>query len=127
MIAFRSPEQAIGAAIAIQHALSERPHQARRATLIALRIGIHRGPSVFCDGDYFGRTVAMAAQAAADEVFVSADTLVGIAARVRGVGGQRQQVVVDDRVEHVAAGGWDERAQCGTPPPLQQVLGSSVP
>ncbi|MCG8914572.1 adenylate/guanylate cyclase domain-containing protein [Actinokineospora sp. PR83] len=82
MVAFSTPEPAISAAIAIQHALAQRKHKALRATPITVRIGIHRGPAITRDGDYFGRTVAtaarVAAQAGSEEVLVSADTLDGL-------------------------------------------------
>ncbi|WP_156753566.1 adenylate/guanylate cyclase domain-containing protein [Actinokineospora pegani] len=82
MIAFSTAELAISAAVAIQHILAERPHKALRATPITVRIGIHRGPAITRDGDYFGRTVAtaarVAAQAGSQEVLVSADTLEGL-------------------------------------------------
>ncbi|MGI8334431.1 adenylate/guanylate cyclase domain-containing protein [Actinomadura scrupuli] len=79
MIAFSDPEKAIGAAIAIQHALSGRRRRALRTTRIAVRIGIHRGAAVSRDGDYFGRAVVMAARVAAhadsDEILISDETL----------------------------------------------------
>ncbi|GAA3229341.1 adenylate/guanylate cyclase domain-containing protein [Actinocorallia longicatena] len=82
MIAFRDPEKAIAAAIAIQHGLAARSSGALRRTPIAVRIGLHRGTAVSRDGDYFGRTVAMAArvasQARADEILVSEATLKGL-------------------------------------------------
>ncbi|WP_143219162.1 adenylate/guanylate cyclase domain-containing protein [Actinokineospora bangkokensis] len=83
MLAFSEPEQAIGAAIGIQHALAGPKRGALRATPVAVRIGIHRGAAVSRDGDFFGRAVAtaarVAAQAGGGEVLVSDDTLRGLA------------------------------------------------
>ncbi len=79
MIAFSTPAQALTAAIAIQHALAARPKGALRKTPIAVRIGLHRGPAVSRNGDYFGRTVALAArvaaQAKAEEILITEEVL----------------------------------------------------
>lgn len=63
MVAFRDPEAACYAALAIQRDLA-RDGTLRRHGPIQVRIGIHTGQVVARDGDYFGRNVAMAARVA---------------------------------------------------------------
>lgn len=64
MIAFADPEQAVLAALDIQTAL-RRPTGRLRRTPIQIRIGVHCGPVVSREGDYFGLNVALAARVAA--------------------------------------------------------------
>jgi class 3 adenylate cyclase len=75
MVVFSSPQDAVAAAEAIQRKMSGR-RRARRAQ-VRVRIGIHCGPVVSRDGDYFGRSVAKAARIAAladgGQTLVSAD------------------------------------------------------
>lgn len=62
MVAFRDPEAACRAALAIQRDLRRSLDPRLRATPVRVRIGIHTGQVVSRDGDYFGRNVAMAAR-----------------------------------------------------------------
>ena len=77
MVAFGDPAQAVRAGIAIQDALSQAGHRARRRTPIRVRTGIHTGPVIERDGDIFGRNVALAARVAAQarggQILVSDD------------------------------------------------------
>jgi adenylate cyclase len=84
MAAFRTPEQAVRSAIAVQQAFERGSRKGRAAVLI--RIGIHHGDVVHRDNDIFGRNVAQAARVAAlaegGEILVSetvADALDGCA------------------------------------------------
>lgn len=74
MVAFRSPADAVGAAVDVQRAITGvRPGS--RLSPVKVRIGIHRGPAVHRDNDLFGQNVAMAArvvgQADGAEILVS--------------------------------------------------------
>ncbi len=63
MMVFGSPADAVDAAMAIQ---SESAGSARRRrTPVRVRVGIHEGPAIAKDGDYFGKAVATAARVAA--------------------------------------------------------------
>ncbi len=64
MVAFSEPEEAVRAALDAQAALAN-PGRRLRRTPIRVRIGIHTGPVVSREGDYFGRNVALAARVAA--------------------------------------------------------------
>jgi class 3 adenylate cyclase len=65
MIVFGLPVDAVRAALRIQAAFDEPPRRLR-ATVIKVRIGVHVGPVVSREGDYFGRNVAFAARVAAE-------------------------------------------------------------
>jgi adenylate cyclase len=68
MAVFGDPADAVQAALAIHDGLrTSRSPRLRRARL-AVRIGIHVGPAVSRDGDYFGRNVALAARVAAHAI-----------------------------------------------------------
>lgn len=75
MVVFGSPVDAARSALEIQAALADGGGRALRRTPIAVRIGMHTGPTISRDGDYFGRNVAMAArvggQAEGGQVLVS--------------------------------------------------------
>lgn len=64
MVVFGVPADAVRAAQGIQNALREPPRRLRDQP-IRVRIGIHVGPVVSREGDYFGRNVAFAARVAA--------------------------------------------------------------
>ncbi|GAB08252.1 hypothetical protein GOARA_006_00110 [Gordonia araii NBRC 100433] len=74
MVAFRSPADAVGAAVDVQRAISG-VRRGSRLDPVRVRIGIHRGPAVHRDNDLFGQNVAMAArvagQAEGEEILVS--------------------------------------------------------
>lgn len=74
MVVFGDPADGIRAAMAIQEALAGR-RRALRRTPVAVRMGLHTGPTIERDGDYFGRNVAYAARVAAQadggEILVS--------------------------------------------------------
>jgi adenylate cyclase len=76
MVAFGSAEDAVATAVDVQHAVPGGHRRLRRAD-VRVRIGVHVGPAVSRDGDYFGRNVAMAARVAArargGQVLVSED------------------------------------------------------
>ncbi|MDQ6641111.1 MAG: adenylate/guanylate cyclase domain-containing protein [Actinomycetota bacterium] len=65
MIVFGSPADAVRAGLGIQRSLSEDRSRRLRRSPIRVRIGIHEGPAIARDGDYFGQTVAMAARVGA--------------------------------------------------------------
>lgn len=75
MIVFPDPASAVRAGIAIQDAIGSSGKRALRRTPIRVRVGIHCGPVVERDGDFFGTNVAMAARVAAQadggEILVS--------------------------------------------------------
>jgi class 3 adenylate cyclase len=75
MVAFPSARRAVAAAIAIQRAIEDYGHgPGQRA--ISVRIGLHCGEAIQREGDFFGRSVAVAAriagQANGGEILVSA-------------------------------------------------------
>jgi class 3 adenylate cyclase len=63
MMVFRSPADAVDAAMAIQHQSAGSAR--RRRTPVRVRVGIHEGTAILKNGDYFGRAVALAARVAA--------------------------------------------------------------
>jgi len=65
MIVFGTPADAARAGLGIQRSLSEDRSRQLRRTPIRVRIGIHEGPAIARDGDYFGQSVAMAARVGA--------------------------------------------------------------
>jgi class 3 adenylate cyclase len=71
MFHFPDPTRAVACAL-------ELVEGARGASLPPAHVGIHAGPVVYRDGDYFGRTVNLAARiadkAGPGDVFVSDDT-----------------------------------------------------
>lgn len=75
MIVFPDPASAVRAGIAIQDEIGSGGRRALRRTPIRVRVGIHCGPVVERDGDFFGTNVAMAARVAAQaqggEILVS--------------------------------------------------------
>ena len=83
MIVFRSPTEAARAGLDIQSALDDGRGRALRRTPIRVRIGMHTGPVVARDGDYFGRIVAMAArvgaQADGGQILVTEDVHAALA------------------------------------------------
>lgn len=77
MAAFRKPEQAIHAAIAIQQVLAKEREQDKKFKL-KVRIGIHTGKAIVEHGDVFGDVVNVASRVESrgkgDEILVSAST-----------------------------------------------------
>ena len=75
MLHFAEPEGAVLAAL-------ELVERAPEAVDVPARVGLHAGPVVFQDGDYFGRTVNVAARIAdyarPGEVLVSAEAAAAI-------------------------------------------------
>ncbi len=76
MVAFRDAEAACRAAVGVQKDLRRTLDPKLRVTAnVRVRIGIHTGPVITRDGDYFGRNVALAARigdlATGGEVLVS--------------------------------------------------------
>lgn len=65
MIVFGAPRDAVCAAANIQRGLAAKSGRRLRRTPLRVRIGIHVGPAISRDNDYFGRNVAMAARVAA--------------------------------------------------------------
>lgn len=108
MVVFGAPADAVGAAVALQRALSERPGRRLRRRPIRVRVGIHVGPTITREGDYFGRAVALAARVAGEadggEVLVTEEVVAGLADTlpdaVTGAGGLLDGVAV--RVEERA-------------------------
>jgi len=72
MLAFASPEDALGCAIGIQRALVEPPSGGHR---LRVRIGLHTGEPIREEDDFFGTSVILAARIAAEarggEILVS--------------------------------------------------------
>lgn len=64
MVAFRDPYSAVRAARGIQRALARTLDPRLRLAQVRVRIGVHCGPVISRDGDYFGRNVALAARVA---------------------------------------------------------------
>ena len=64
MVAFGSAADAVATAVAVQRAVPD-GHRRLRQAAVRVRIGVHVGPAVSRDGDYFGRNVAKAARVAA--------------------------------------------------------------
>lgn len=64
MIVFGRPDAALDAAVAIQRELDASRHRALKRTPLKVRIGMHAGPVLSRDGDFYGRTVAVAARVA---------------------------------------------------------------
>ncbi len=77
MVVFGTAHLGVAAASQIQAALTEPRRKVLRRQAISVRIGLHTGPTVERDGDFFGRNVAYAARVAAcaggGEVLVSDD------------------------------------------------------
>ncbi len=75
MVAFPSARSAIHAAIAIERAIDGYRHEHGDAP-IRVRIGMHTGEAIHRDGDFFGKSVALAARIAdqgrGGEILVSA-------------------------------------------------------
>lgn len=65
MVVFGAAADGVRCAQAIQGAFREPPRRLRHAA-VQVRIGIHFGPVVSREGDYFGRNVAFAARVAAE-------------------------------------------------------------
>jgi class 3 adenylate cyclase len=87
---FGQPDDGIGCAVAIQHALAR--HRAEHGFAPTIRIGLHAGEASARDDDYFGSAVTRAARISAaagpGEVLVSADVLAGCE-RAVAVAGER--------------------------------------
>ncbi len=77
MVVFSDPGAGVRAAVEVQKQLSGGGPRRLRRTAVTVRIGLHVGPAVSRDGDYFGRNVALAARVAAQadggEILVSDD------------------------------------------------------
>src|SRR5439155_22734224 len=73
MLAFPDPGDALACAVAIQRALGEA--EAMDEERILVRMGLHTGEAIAEEGDYFGRSVILAARIAAQacggEILVS--------------------------------------------------------
>jgi adenylate cyclase len=65
MVVFPDPRSGVRAAVDVQKSLSNGGPRRLRRTAVKVRIGLHVGPVVSRDGDYFGRNVAFAARVAA--------------------------------------------------------------
>jgi class 3 adenylate cyclase len=94
MIVFGVPVDAVRAALRIQAAFDEPPRRLR-ATVIKVRIGVHVGPVVSREGDYFGRNVAFAARVAAEahggQILISDDLRLAL--------GEQPEFVVEEAGE----------------------------
>jgi adenylate cyclase len=81
MVVFGDPVDAVQAAVGVQAAFAEPPRRLRQVP-ISVRIGVHVGPVVSREGDYFGRNVAFAARVAAEagggEILISDDVRVAL-------------------------------------------------
>jgi class 3 adenylate cyclase/Tfp pilus assembly protein PilF len=116
-VAFARPDDAIGCAAAIQHALAR--HRADHGFAPSVRIGLHAGEAAARDGDYFGAAVNRAARisaaAGAGEVLASTELVAACERPVpvgeertlelKGIGEPVQAVVVAwDQAEGETAG-----------------------
>jgi class 3 adenylate cyclase len=72
MLVFPDPTRALECAVAIQSALAE---QAQHTERVRVRMGLHAGEAIREEGDFFGRSVILAARIAAQagggEILVS--------------------------------------------------------
>ena len=95
MVRIADPAEAVAAGTRISQRALSRPGDPR------VRVGIHHGPAIECDGDFFGTAVNVAARVAAlagpGEVLVTDE--LGRAARERTM--RRQDVVLEPRGERV--------------------------
>jgi class 3 adenylate cyclase len=77
MVVFPHPASGVRAAVQLQKALHNGGPRRLRRSSVRVRIGLHVGPAVSRDGDYFGRNVALAArvagQADGSQILVSDD------------------------------------------------------
>jgi class 3 adenylate cyclase len=64
MVAFPSARRAVHAAIAIQRAIEAYRPDELGDTPVLVRIGLHTGEAIHRDGDFFGKSVALAARVA---------------------------------------------------------------
>jgi class 3 adenylate cyclase len=60
MVVFSDPVRAVACAVGIQRSLRDRPP----IEPVRVRIGLHAGPAIEEEGDFFGRTVTLAARIA---------------------------------------------------------------
>ena len=88
MASFKSPGNALRAAIGIQQILEQRRKRDKNFRL-KVRIGVHTGKAIVEDKDVFGDTVNLAARvescANGDEICVSGDTIEGLDERGFGL------------------------------------------
>jgi class 3 adenylate cyclase len=116
-VAFRSPDDGIACAAAIQQALAR--HRAEHGFAPTVRIGLHAGEATSRDGDYFGSAVTRAARISAaaggGEVLASADLLAACQQKVAVAGGRTLEL--KGIAEPVAAGliAWDPGLGDGRP------------
>jgi len=98
MVLFPTPELALEAALDVQRALTAKRQRSRRLRWnpIRVRIGLHTGPAIERDGDWFGRNVAKAARVAAmadgGEIMVSSETAARLAESRRWTMSQTEPV-----------------------------------
>lgn len=75
MVVFSTASLALSAALGMQHAFASVRTGPLRRTPVRVRIGLHTGPAIERNGDFFGQNVALAARIAAEaaggEVLVS--------------------------------------------------------
>jgi adenylate cyclase len=102
MVAFGSAEDAVATAVDVQRAVPGGHRRLRHAD-VRVRIGVHVGPAVSKDGDYFGRNVAMAARVAArargGQVLVSEDVRTALVDGTAPEDGSDDGLVALDPVE----------------------------
>jgi class 3 adenylate cyclase/predicted Ser/Thr protein kinase len=90
MAVFDSADDGADAAVGMQRALAEHNRAAEHEDdRIHIRIGLHRGPSIFEDRDVFGDAVNVAAricsQAESDQVLVSSTVRESLAGRIHSI------------------------------------------
>jgi adenylate cyclase len=87
MVVFTSPVEAVRAGLSIQRALAGLRGKRLKRTPLKVRIGIHEGPAIARDGDFFGQTVAIAARVGAcaegNEILVTEPVAAALAGDAR--------------------------------------------
>jgi class 3 adenylate cyclase len=87
MVVFTSPVDAVKAGLSIQRSLASLRGKRLKHTPIKVRIGIHEGPAIARDGDFFGQTVAIAARVGAcaegNEILVTEPVAAALAGNAR--------------------------------------------
>jgi adenylate cyclase len=117
MAAFASADDAVAAAIDVQRGIDDAPPITTKAgpMRLSFRIGMHVGPAVQENGDYFGDTVNVAARmvglAKAGQILTTGEALALLPAAERGKAATIGEVEVKGRAEAVSVAQVEWRAQ----------------
>jgi class 3 adenylate cyclase len=119
MLVFPDPRQAVECAIAIQRELAER--EVADGERIRVRMGMHAGEAIREEGDFFGRSVILAARIAAQagggEILVSSTLkdLAGECERVSFDGGRELELKGLSGTHRVFSAAWTEADPAAAP------------